>query len=94
MDIIDEVRQIVANTVKRPLAEIAPDTRLDDIGVNSLDVIEVVFALEEKFGVDLPIKPDESNNGGRSGQRSNLPFETIADVANAVRKFVEAKPAS
>ena len=93
MDIIDEVRQVVADTLKLPLAEIAPDTRLGDLGVNSLDVIEVVFALEERFGIEIPLAADE-NKGGRHDPSSNLPFETIAEVANAVRQLVDAKPAS
>jgi acyl carrier protein len=93
MDIIDEVRQVVAGTLKLPLAELAPDTRLGDLGVNSLDVIEVVYALEERFGIEIPLAPDE-NKSGRHDQSSNLPFETIAEVANAVRQLVDAKPAS
>ena len=45
--ITDEVRQIVSKQLKIPLDRLTPDTALQDLGVESLDLIEMVFALEE-----------------------------------------------
>jgi acyl carrier protein len=91
MEIVDEVRQIIAKTLKIPVDELKPDSRLDDIGAESLDVIEIVFELEEKFGISIPF---QANEAGKTGEPSKLPFATIADVAKAVQQLVDAKAAS
>jgi acyl carrier protein len=91
MEIVDEVRQIIAKTLKIPPDDLKPESRLDDIGAESLDVIEIVFELEEKFGISIPF---QANEAGKSGEQSKLPFATIADVAAAVKQLVDAKAAS
>ena len=98
MAIVDEVRQIIAQTLRVPIEQLTPDTRLDDIGAASLDVIEIVFELEEKFGISIPFNPDEGSPSGRSAQAPNeagdLSFQTIGQVASAVKSLVDAKRAS
>jgi acyl carrier protein len=88
MEVIDEVRQIIAKSLKVPVENLTPDTRLDEIGAESLDVIEIVFELEEKFGINIPF---QANQAGKSGQPAEFPFGTIGDVANAVKALVDAK---
>ena len=90
MEIIDEVRQVVAKALKVPAEQITPDTKLADVGLNSLDVIEVIYELEEKFGIDIPLDPGERTSKGGRGD-GNLPFETIAEVAIAIKQHVDAK---
>lgn len=98
MAIVDEVRQIIAQTLKVPIEQLSPDTRLDDIGVASLDVIEIVFELEEKFGINIPFNPDEGLPSAGRAQEPNeagdLAFQTIGEVASAVKRLVDAKQAS
>jgi acyl carrier protein len=95
MAIVDEVRQIIAQTMKVPIEQLNPETRLDDIGAASLDVIEIVFELEEKFGISIPFNPDEGPSSGRGAQEPNeagdLAFQTIGEVASAVKSLVDAK---
>jgi len=98
MAIVDEVRQIISQTLKVPIERLTPDTRLDDIGAESLDVIEIVFELEEKFGISIPFNPDESPSARRGAREPNeagdLAFQTIGEVASAVKNLVDAKRAS
>ncbi|MEM1249278.1 MAG: acyl carrier protein [Acidobacteriota bacterium] len=55
---------------------IGPETELRaGLGLNSLDAVDLVMALEEEFDIELP---DEELQG----------FETVADVAAAVRRQV------
>jgi acyl carrier protein len=49
------VRNIVAEQLGIDLAEIRPDAHiLDDLGADSLDVVELVMALEESFDIEIP----------------------------------------
>jgi acyl carrier protein len=95
MAIVDEVRQIIAQTLRVPIEQLTPETRLDDIGAASLDVIEIVFELEEKFGISIPFNPDEGSPSGRGAQEPNeagdLASQTIGEVARAVKSLVDAK---
>jgi len=94
MEIIDEVRQAVAKALDVPIEDVAPDARLAGIGLNSLDVMEVIFELEQKFGIDIPLEFDEAASGNAGGSKREMPYETIAEVANAIAQHIGAKPPS
>jgi acyl carrier protein len=92
MDVMNEVRTIIAKTLKLPPDTLSPQTRLADIGAASLDVIEIVFDLEEKFDISIPLAAGEILPGQRgNGNEGELPFETIAELAGAVQKLIDAK---
>jgi acyl carrier protein len=100
--IIDDVRSIIAQSLKIPVEKLTPETRLEELGAESLDVIEIVFALEEKYDIAIPLRADEatrlaktSASGGsakpdQSGGQ-DVPFSTVGDVAEIVEKLVAAK---
>ncbi|MGA2816802.1 MAG: acyl carrier protein, partial [Xanthobacteraceae bacterium] len=79
MAIIDDVRSIVAQSLKIPIEQLTPDKHLDELGAESLDVIEIVFALEEKFDITIPLKADEATRLATSGKSGgqDMPFSTI-----------------
>ena len=85
MAVIDDVKSIIAKQVGIPVEGLSPDSRLDAIGVESLDVIEIVFALEDKYKIGIPFNANES---------AAMAFDTVGQVASAVQKLVGSKPAS
>jgi len=57
----DRLRQLVSSQLGVDLDEIVKDARiLDDLGADSLDVVELVMALEEAFDI---VVPDEDIEG-------------------------------
>jgi acyl carrier protein len=93
LEVIDDVKSIIAKSLKIPIERLTPDARLEELGAESLDVIEIVFDLEEKFNITIPFKPDEStrltmqdDGGGEVVQ-----FSTVGDLANVVQKLVQAQ---
>lgn len=95
MAIIDDVRSIIAKSLNIPMERLTPESRLDELGAESLDVIEIVFGLEEKFDITIPLKADEATRlasaGKADGDGQNVPFSTVGDVADIVQKLVAAK---
>ena len=92
--IIDDVRSIIAKSLNIPVEKLTPETHLDELGAESLDVIEIVFALEEKFDITIPLKADEATrlaSSDKSGDGQDMPFSTVGDVADIVEKLVAAK---
>ena len=50
-----KIRVLVAEQLGVEIAEIKPDASiLDDLGADSLDVVEMVMALEEHFDIEIP----------------------------------------
>ena len=91
--ITDEVRQIVSKQLKIPLERLTPDTALQELGVESLDLIEMVFALEEKFNISIPFNANDTAVPGKE-HSSSLGLgrlETIGQISSAVQERMEAK---
>jgi acyl carrier protein len=90
--IIDDVRLAISKALKVPVEQLTPESRLDQLGAESLDVIEIVYELEEKFNIAIPLNADEGAKilkGGATG--GDTPFSTVADIATMVQKLVDAK---
>ncbi|MCK4851838.1 MAG: acyl carrier protein [Candidatus Omnitrophica bacterium] len=51
----DKVKSIVAEQLGVKLEEVKEDAKfIDDLGADSLDTVELVMALEEEFGAEIP----------------------------------------
>ena len=90
VEIIDDVRAIVAKSLKIPIERLTPATRLEELGAESLDVIEIVFGLEQKFDISIPFMADEGARA-KTANVAQVEFATIGDLANVVKKLIEAK---
>jgi acyl carrier protein len=79
----DEVTQKVIETlagVKRISADtITPETTLQDLGIDSLDVFTLLFELENAFKISIP------DDDVRS-------IKTVNDIADGVKKIIAASP--
>jgi acyl carrier protein len=91
--ITDEVRQIIARELKVPVERVTPGTRLQDLGVESLDLIEIIFALEEKFDINIPYNANEAAAAdSQVAARAGLgKLETIGEISTAVKGLIETK---
>jgi acyl carrier protein len=55
MSVDDRVKEIIAEQLGVKKEEIkAESSFIDDLGADSLDTVEVVMALEEEFGIEIP----------------------------------------
>ena len=51
----DKVREIIANVLGVDEEQVVADAAFqDDLGADSLDVVECVIAIEQEFGIDIP----------------------------------------
>jgi len=76
MAIFDEVKEVVVEQLNVSPDEVKEDSKFaDDLGADSLDVVELVMSLEEKFDIEIP---DEE-------------AENIATVSDAIAFIEKAK---
>lgn len=51
----DKVKKIISEQLDVDLSEVKPEASfVDDLGADSLDTVELVMALEEEFGIEIP----------------------------------------
>lgn len=54
-DIYDKVKEIVVEQLGVAETSIAPEASfIDDLGADSLDIVELIMALEEEFDLEIP----------------------------------------
>lgn len=78
------VHEIIAKYGRVERERLVPEAKLADLNIESLDVVEIVFAIEEKYGIEVPF----------DAAKPQVPFETVADVVKAVSDLVAAKRAA
>lgn len=83
MSQIDDILDIVAEKAMVDRGKLTPEARLGDLNISSLDMVEVIFALEDKLGIEMPF------NANTSSQE----FQTLGDVIAAVERQLAAKKA-
>jgi len=51
----DRAKEIIAKELEVEVKQLTPDAKfIEDLGADSLDIVELVMALEEEFGLDIP----------------------------------------
>ncbi len=60
-EIFDKVRDVIVDQLNVDEAEVTEEASfIDDLGADSLDIVELVMALEEQFGVSIPDEEAEN----------------------------------
>ncbi|XP_008462263.1 uncharacterized protein LOC103500663 isoform X2 [Cucumis melo] len=77
---LEVVQEIIAKQLSLEQSAVIPQTKFSDLGADSLDTVEIMMALEEKFGVSI-------GEGGAEG------ISTVQDAADLIEK-VKASSAS
>ena len=50
-----KVKEIIAKELEVDVKQLTPEAKfIEDLGADSLDIVELVMALEEEFGLDIP----------------------------------------
>ena len=62
----ETVANIIAETCDIPRENITPESHaIDDLGIDSLDFLDIVFAIDKEFGIKIPLEQwtQEVNEG-------------------------------
>lgn len=75
----EDIYDIVADKADVDRDKLVRDARLDDLEIESLDIVEIIFAIEEKFDIQIPYNANDAE----------MEFETVGQVVDAVQKVIE-----
>ncbi len=80
----DRVVAILAEQAVLDPREILADATLAELGIDSLGLVEAVFAIEEAFDVQVPFNANEPS-------RSEFDISSVDAIVRAVEKLIAAK---
>ena len=76
----DRLRAILARDYKLEASAVTPDSPLDQLGLDSLATVELLWNVEDEFKIKLPSEP--------------VPLVTVDDVARYIDSLIEARIAA
>lgn len=85
-DVGPAIVQIISSKMNPPPARpLQPEDRLADLGIASLDIVEIIFELEERFDIEIPYNANQNDAAS---------FGTVGEVTAAVQGLIAAKTPS
>lgn len=74
--VLDKIKQILAEQLDADAEAMTADTRIgDDLGADSLDVVELLMSIEDEFDVEIPDEEIEN-------------LKTVGDVAEYIQNHM------
>ncbi len=86
MDVRGKVIEIIAKQALLDVSEVALEARPEALGLDSLGMVEAIFAIEEAFDIAVPFN---ANDPGQSG----FDISTVGAIVAAVEGLVAQKAA-
>ncbi len=77
----DKVVSIIAQQAVIEPSDVRMDHSLDDLGIDSMGLVEAIFAIEEAFDIQVPFNANEP-------ARSEFDISSVAAIIAAVEGFV------
>ena len=81
MSVKDKVVQIIAEQGLLDVADVSLSATLEDLGIDSLGVVESIFAIEEEFDIEVPFNAN-------APQESEFDISSVATIVSAVETLV------
>jgi acyl carrier protein len=86
----DTVAQVISETSEIPVENISPDAHaIDDLGIDSLDFLDIVFALDKKFGIKIPL--EQWTQEVNEGKASVEDYFVLKNLCARIDELVAAK---
>jgi acyl carrier protein len=79
-ELTQRVLKSIATSKRIPLEQVTIDSEFEQLGIDSMDAVEILFALENEFDISIP--DDEVRN-----------VRNVRQMAEGVEKLVAAKAA-
>jgi acyl carrier protein len=76
--VADRVMRVIAQAQKCPEGRVEATSTFRELGIDSLDGLNILFAIEEEFGIDVP---DDAATG----------FTSVPEVVAGVERLLSSK---
>ena len=83
-DIETRIVGILAQQALIPESDITLNSNLNDLGLDSLSVVEIIFSLEEMFDITIPFNANEPT-------KSEFIIDSVATIVSGVKSLIANK---
>lgn len=84
MDIKDQVIAIIAEQAVLEPADVTLDSTLDDLGIDSLGLVESIFSIEEAFDITIPFNANAPSE-------SDFDISSVAAIIAGIERLISEK---
>ena len=84
MSIQDQVIEIIAEQAVLEPSDVKLDSTLEDLGIDSLGLVESIFAIEEAFDISVPFNANEP-------EQSDFDISNVAAIIAGNEKLIAEK---
>ncbi|WP_050527279.1 acyl carrier protein [Pseudorhodobacter aquimaris] len=78
----EKIRNIIAEQAMLDVADVTPDSTLESLGVDSLGLVEAIFAIEEAFEISVPFNAN-------APEESNFDISSVRSITAAVQALID-----
>tara|TARA_B100000787_G_scaffold157983_1_gene135113 strand:+ start:174 stop:434 length:261 start_codon:yes stop_codon:yes gene_type:complete len=84
MEVSETVVKIIAEQAILEPSDVTPDSTLEELGIDSLGLVESIFALEERFDITIPFNANQTEN-------TDFDISTVATIIAAIEQLITEK---
>ncbi|EKE72011.1 MULTISPECIES: acyl carrier protein [Roseobacteraceae] len=86
LDVKDKIIEIIAEQAVLDPSDVSLDQTLEALGIDSLGLVESIFAIEEAFDITVPFNANEPD-------QSEFDISSVAAIVKAVQGLIEDQKA-
>jgi len=81
MNVKDKVIEIIAEQAVLEVSDVDMESTLESLGIDSLGLVESIFAIEEAFDIQVPFNTNDP-------QESDFDISSVAAIVAGIEKLV------
>ena len=82
MDIRSKVIEIIADQAIVEPSDLSDESTLESLGIDSLGLVESIFAIEEAFNIEIPFNANQPNE-------SQFDISSVATIVQGIEKLIQ-----
>jgi len=82
MDIRSKVIEIIADQAIVEPSDLTDESTLESLGIDSLGLVESIFAIEEAFDIQIPFNANQPNE-------SPLDISSVATIVQGIEQLIQ-----
>ncbi len=82
MSVTDKIFEIIAEQAMLETSDVTMESTLEDLGIDSLGLVESIFAIEEEFDITVPFNANEPTN-------SDFDISSVSKIIEGVERLLK-----
>ncbi|HCI06641.1 MAG TPA: phosphopantetheine-binding protein [Sulfitobacter sp.] len=82
MSVTDKIFEIIAEQAVLETSDVTMESTLEDLGIDSLGLVESIFAIEEEFDITVPFNANEPTN-------SDFDISSVSNIIEGVERLLK-----